>query len=82
MNEINTRLCKATQRIQDGSAAVCEIINIIEETTIEISIEYQSRQQPIRQGETFESYPRKYLIKLCDMKAKQVRKKARKMNNQ
>ena len=38
VNEINTGLCKVTQGIQDRSAAVCEMINIIEETTIQIFI--------------------------------------------
>ena len=40
------------------------------------------RQQPIRTGETFEIHPEKYLIKQCNIKAKQARTKARELDSQ
>ena len=74
---IEDRYQKVTQGIQDGSVAICDIINMIKKMIIAIFVEHTYGHERIKQNETFRTYPGKYSLKEYGTKAKELRQLSR-----
>ena len=68
---IEDRYSKVTQELQDGAAAISEIIDTIKKMIITIFIEYADRHKAIKSNKSFITYLGKFLIKECNKKAKE-----------
>jgi len=74
---INEGLIKATNGTQDSSSEICEIIEIINRLTIAVFIDKIEGHLKSKKKENFIDNLARFLIKYCDLAAKEARKKAR-----
>jgi len=81
---INEGLIKVTEGTQDNKAAIYKIIEIINRLTVTVFLEKieEYPKSNSRKKESFIDNPGKFLIKWCDLAAKEVRKKAKQNKSQ